>query len=128
MNFILRQWPGILWILFILVLTGVPGNYFPEVKSFWDWISPDKLVHLFMFGTLSILLLYANKTQYFEQKFRYAFWIIFTGVVLGALTEYLQSTLFVRRDGNWFDFIANILGTIFGVFVFILFYRKKSVK
>lgn len=81
-----------------------------------------------MFGTLSILLLYANKAQYFEQKFRYAFWIIFTGVVLGALTEYLQSTLFVRRDGNWFDFIANILGTIFGVFVFILFYRKKTVK
>lgn len=128
MKFILRQWPGILWVLIIFLLTGVPGNYFPEVKSFWQWLTPDKTIHVFMFGVLSVLLLNSNRIQYNQQKFRYTFGVISAGIILGGLTEYLQNTVFVRRDGNLFDFIANVIGTVFGVFIFILINRKKSGK
>lgn len=128
MKFILRQWQGILWVLIIFLLTGVPGNYFPEVKSFWQWLTPDKIIHVFMFGVLSVLLLNSNRIQYNQQKFRYTFGVISAGIILGGLTEYLQNTVFVRRDGNLFDFIANVIGTVFGVFIFILINRKKSGK
>lgn len=128
MKFILRQWPGILWVLIIFLLTGVPGNYFPEVKSFWQWLTPDKTIHVFMFGVLSVLLLNSNRIQYNQQKYRYTLGVISAGIILGGLTEYLQNTVFVRRDGNLFDFFANVIGTVFGVFIFILINRKKSGK
>jgi len=54
--FIKNNWPGILWGVIILIITGIPGNYFPKVTTFWDWLSPDKIVHLFLFSIFVLLL------------------------------------------------------------------------
>ena len=45
--------PVILWVLVILVLTGLPGDYFPQIVSFWDCLSPDRLIHLMGYPIIS---------------------------------------------------------------------------
>jgi VanZ family protein len=129
LNWITRKhWPGILWAVIILLLTGLPGNYFPEFTSFWDWLGPDKLVHFFIFGVFTFLLLWGYREQYHTSKSRYKLvWIvIILGIGYGGITEILQSTLFVGRHGNIYDFIANSIGSVIGILVFMLFARKNK--
>jgi VanZ family protein len=124
--FFRNHWQGTIWALFILVLTGIPGNYFPQVVTFLQWASPDKIVHLFIFGVWSFLLMNGNKRQYFSGKTRSVVGVaIISGIIYGGLTELFQHYVFIRRDGNIFDFLANVVGTLLGVGVFILLNRKK---
>ncbi len=119
--------PAFLWSVFILILTGLPGNYFPRVNSFWDWVGPDKLIHLFIFGVLVFLILFGFKEQYFNSKKRYIFGIVSVVVtsLYGMVTEILQHYVFIGRSGNRFDFYADAIGAFLGWIVFYLIYRKK---
>lgn len=123
-----KFWPGGIWAVLILLLTGLPGDYFPQVISFWDWLSPDKLVHFFIFGLFTFLLLWGYRAQYRASKHRSKFvWlIIILGVLYGGITEILQAKVFVGRDGSVFDFLANTIGSIIGIVIFMLFVRKNK--
>jgi len=119
--------PAIVWALIILVLTGLPGTYFPTVVSFWDWLSPDKVVHVFIFFVQTFLLLVAFRTQYLlgSRRLVYA-WAIFSIISLFALlTEVMQAYVFVGRDGNVFDFIADVVGVLVGYLAYNLYFKKK---
>jgi len=125
--FIRRFWPSLLWALVILILTGVPGKYIPEFVSFWDWIGPDKFVHLFIFGTLSFLVFFDLRVQYHAHKNRWIIVIAVLGITVAyaLLTEILQATVFIGRDGNVYDFLANTVGAVAGWLVFCIRFRKK---
>ena len=110
---------------------GVPGTYFPSVKSFWDWLSPDKAVHLVVFGVQSILLLHAFREQYFQKKKRliYQSSILLISILFALSTEVLQKYLFVGRDGNVWDFIADVVGVFIGFLAYYLLnYKKMKAK
>lgn len=119
--------PAVLWSVFILILTGLPGNYFPKVNSFWDWVGPDKLIHLFIFGVLVFLILFGFRKQYFTSKKRYIFGIVSVVItsLYGMITEILQHYVFIGRSGNRFDFYADAIGAFLGWIMFYLIYRKK---
>ncbi len=121
--------PVVLWVLVILVLTGLPGEYFPQITSFWDWLSPDKLVHLFMFGVLVFLFMIANVKQFNYKNKRYYYIIgsLFFSILLGALTEILQKFVFIGRHANINDFYANTLGCFLGIILFFMV-QKKIIK
>lgn len=123
-----RFWPGSIWAVIILLLIGLPGNYFPQVISFWDWLSPDKLVHFFVFSVFTFLLLWGYRAQYRSSKHRskLVWLIIILGVLYGGLTEILQAKVFIGRDGSVFDFLANTIGSIMGIVLFMLFARKNK--
>ncbi len=128
--FIKYNWPGILWIMIILVLVGVPGNYFPEVISFWKWLNPDKIIHLLIFGILTILLIRGFRKQYsfiFLRSYSKQIALIF-GIFFGLLTEVLQIFVFTGRNGNVYDFIANALGCLLGLLIYNLISRKLHRK
>jgi VanZ family protein len=122
-----KLWPSLLWSIVILLLTGLPGNYFPKVTTFWDWLEPDKAVHLFIFGVLSFLILFGYREQYFNREKRYVFGIVavIVAAVYGLITELLQYYVFTGRDGNRFDFFADTIGAVAGWLVFSYLYRKK---
>jgi VanZ family protein len=122
-----KLWPSLVWALVILVLTGLPGKYIPEVVGFWDWIGPDKFVHVFIFGTLSFLIFYNLRAQYRASNKRFIIVISIIGVTLAyaLLTEILQATVFIGRDGNVYDFLANTVGAFSGWFMFSIVFRKK---
>ena len=124
-----RQWPAIVWALFILIITGIPGNQIPKIPSFLEWLSPDKFVHVVIFGILSYLILYSNRKQYLKRNYRF---IIVASVVLisasyGLITELLQYYVFIGRSGNVFDFIANAIGAFLGGMAYFLQQSKNKV-
>jgi len=125
-----KLWPALVWALLILVLTGLPGAYFPEVKTFWDWLSPDKSVHIFIFAVQTFLLLIPFDEQYLAGRNRFLYRIALLSVVIlfALLTEVLQTYVFIGRYGNVYDFIANIIGVGLGLLAYILFNKKKKTK
>lgn len=126
-GFLKTNWPAASWALMILVLTSLPGDYFPTIVSFWEWLKPDKLVHFFVFGVFTFLILWGKRQQYKlkNRRLKLVILALFTGVFYSALTEWLQHFLPVGRHGNIFDFMANNFGSIFGVVVFHILFRKK---
>lgn len=122
-----KLWPAFLWAFFILIITGMPGRYVPEVLSFWDWLSVDKIVHVGVFALLSFLILNGLLQQYIESKTRYLFVLgaVGSSLAYGLLTEVLQATVFIGRDGNAFDFLADSLGAFGGWVMFVILHRKK---
>jgi len=83
-----------------------------------------------MFGTLTFLLLYGMREQYFKLKYRffYVSGFIILSMAYGLLTEILQAKVFVGRNGNVYDFLADSLGAILGWLTFYLLYRKNKYK
>lgn len=120
--------PAIIWALIVLFLTGFPGSYIPRVSGFWDWLSPDKIVHVLIFGTLCFLIFYGLREQYFKSKKRYvyALAVLFITFLYGMATEILQRYVFIGRDGNLYDFLADAAGGILGFLAFILLFNKKK--
>ncbi|MBK6965186.1 MAG: VanZ family protein [Bacteroidales bacterium] len=119
-------WPGITWWCFILVLTLAPGNYFPKVGSFWNLFSPDKLIHLFIFGVLAFLLLLGTSKQFRAVKNRYTVVLpLAVTVFTGIITELLQAGLPIGREASIYDVIANFTGCFAGYIIFS-FFRNKN--
>ncbi|MBQ8221894.1 MAG: hypothetical protein IJZ87_00900 [Bacteroidales bacterium] len=58
-----KFYPGLISAAFIMLLMGLPGRCFPTVVNFWEWIGPDKIVHLLLFGLFSYLTLWGYRKQ-----------------------------------------------------------------
>ena len=125
--FFRQHWRTLLWALFILVITGMPGSYFPGITTFWEWLQPDKIVHVFVFSVLSFVFLYDARTQYLQSQQRYI--IVIAAVagtaLFGLLTEVLQYYVFVGRSGNVYDVLADCVGALTGWMLFDWAIRKK---
>ncbi len=120
--------PALVWAVMILFLTGLPGTYFPNVETFWEWLSPDKIVHVFIFGVQTFLVLFAFRLQYLSgtNRFIYKSTLVSITIVFALLTEILQVYVFVGRDGNAYDFVANVIGVVVGLLAYNLLYNKKE--
>jgi VanZ family protein len=128
-KFLSSNYPGIVWIVVILVLTCIPGSVIPAIPAFLDLFSPDKLVHLFLFLVLVFLLIPGFRKQ-FVPRLSGRFCILMalnTGIFLGGITELLQSTSLVSgRQCSVYDFIADVAGCFAGWGIFALLQRRKS--
>lgn len=114
-------------MIFILIITGTPGSYIPEVLTFWEWLQPDKIVHVAVFGVLSFVILYNARTQYIQSKRRYLYVMVTVAVstIYGLLTEILQHYVFIGRTGNVYDVLADMVGALAGWLLFYWLIRKK---
>jgi len=126
----LRLLPALVWAIIIMLLTGLPGTYFPTIVTFWDWLSPDKVVHIIIFMVQTFLVLIAFNKQYLLGSTRLvSTWLIlFVITVFALLTEVLQTYVFIGRNGNVYDFIADFAGVLVGLLVFNLYKKKKFAK
>lgn len=117
--FLKRFWPALSWAAVIMLLIGLPGDVFPDIVSFWDWLGPDKIVHLIIFGTLSFLIMLGfRETISKKGKIKYALVSLLIAVFYGILTEILQYYVFIGRSGNVFDALADAFGAILGVVLY----------
>lgn len=125
-------YPGLIIAIFIMVIMGLPGNYFPKVVSFWDWLGPDKVIHLIVFGMLSYSMLWGYRKKILSHDVRYikkSFLLtLLLSVSYGALTELMQKYVFINRFGSIYDFIADAIGCVLGAIVFFLYFKKKVKK
>jgi VanZ family protein len=115
-----------LWAILILVLCGLPGSNLPKL-SFLEWLRPDKIVHLILFGIQSYLLIIVFIRQYRFPGLRAN--AIRLGVLLsisyGALVEVLQTTVFIGRSGDIRDALANSIGAFIGLYFFRKFGKRQ---
>ena len=115
-------WPAFLWAIVILILCGLPGNRLPEL-TFLEWLRPDKIAHLVIFGVQSFLLIkgFQKQTSFsFLNKHSIFISIVIT-IIFGALVEVMQTYWFIKRSGDVRDAIANALGAFTGWW----FYKKN---
>lgn len=119
--------PGILCGIVILILTGLPGSCFPHVKPA---LGLDKVVHVLMYAGFAFLCLWGYRQQYVDNGTTYQKRAIFLAIIIsfayGGLTELMQEFLVPSRTGDWFDFLADGIGTCLGGFFFYLFFRHKK--
>ena len=100
---------SIAWAVFVMIACGVPGNSFHE-PDFLHWLRLDKLVHIFLFGTQAWLMLDDIRPN---QPLTTAA-ILFSVICYGVLTEWLQLEVFIGRDSDMRDALANSLGVMVG--------------
>jgi len=118
--------PAILWALLILILCGIPGQRIPHV-DFLSWLKPDKIVHLFLFGLLSYLLIRGFTRQQAVALFTAhpRLWALLLTIAYGALIELLQQYVLIDRSGEVFDALADALGAFLGMWVFDYLRKKR---
>jgi hypothetical protein len=119
--------PALLWGAAIMILCGIPGNDLPEL-TFLQWLRPDKVVHVIMFGILSILLLrgFSRQNRFERLHLQPKTFAVIYAILYGILTEILQSAVFVNRMGDLRDALADALGACLGIWIFYIFARSNA--
>ena len=116
---------AIIWAIVILVLCNIelpksegPGFFFTGF---------DKLAHLGFFYILTVLLFYGKIRYQHNFSFRSLtiFKIIMVSVILGGGIELLQWKVFTYRSAEWWDFTCDMLGTLMGVFSYVLLHLSN---
>ncbi len=115
------------WAVVILILCGIPGSNFPKL-TFLEWLRPDKIVHLILFGTQAFLLIkgFLRQTKYSSLQLRSKSLGVTIAILYGILVEVLQSTIFIGRTGDYRDAIANAIGAFVGLLIFNRIENKKN--
>ena len=108
----LKRYPfSILVIAAILYLSFFkpPQTSISEIKNI------DKIVHICMYGGLTVILWSEHLRQHRPIIRRH---LIVGGIlcpiIMSGLVEIGQATLTETRGGDWFDFLANITGVVLG--------------
>lgn len=118
-------WPSVLWSIFILFLTLIPGQDLPEVKIF----QVDKLAHCFVFAVLMVLSSYGLK-RFSDIRGIPPNPVLLTTlycIVFGVMIEVLQQLIPERRF-SYGDMLANNVGVGLGYLGFIIIRKKNSNK
>lgn len=116
-----------LWAILILILCGLPGSNFPKL-SFLDWLRPDKIVHLILFGVQSYLFIigFSRQDRFAGLRSNAVRWGVLLSISYGAIVEVLQTTIFIGRSGDIRDAMANAIGAFIGLYFFRK-YGKRQV-
>ena len=122
-----NSFPGILCGIVILILTGLPGSVFPKIKPV---VGIDKVVHILMYATFAFLCIWGYREAFLrgDKTYRKRAFLLAAciSIAYGGLTELIQEFLVPTRTGDWFDFLADALGTIIGLFIFYLFFKNRK--
>lgn len=116
--FIRSLWPATLWSLLTLSITLIPGNALPESDIF----QLDKLVHLFFFGVLMILVCYGfiKENSVFHSQLAAGMYCVAFGMLIETLQQFVPGRTF-----SWVDMAANSLGVGLGYLCFV-FLKSKN--
>jgi glycopeptide antibiotics resistance protein len=116
------NWPAFAWALFVLFLCGLPGDKIPEV-TFLEWLKPDKIVHLVLFGMQCFLFLrgFSRQKKFPVLNKNAVALSLILSISYGCIVEILQTYVFIHRSGDVRDAAANALGALLGVWI----YKRK---
>ena len=116
--------PAFAWACLIAVLCLLPQSafYSPE---FLHKLPLDKTVHFGMFFILSVLTWRGMQPKL--PVFKYPFFILLAVLIAyGGLTELAQGWFTKTRHTEMLDFLADIVGLVFGFLFYLLVLRRIS--
>jgi VanZ family protein len=109
---------AISWSLVIFILLCIPGDEMSKGFLFLPHI--DKLVHFALFAFFAFL--WGEAKPFHNNQKKYSSSLIFiSGTVYGIGLEFLQQLPFISRSFDYYDMIANSIGSSL-----IYFFRTKS--
>ena len=105
-----------------MIIMAIPGNYIPSNTSLWDLFQEDKLVHIALFSAFAFSWIkHLNKKS--KEFYKTVLIVLIFGTVYAILTEVLQRFVFIGRNANISDVIADIIGLLLGT----LFFTKGKI-
>lgn len=112
------QLPAIAWAIFILVLCTSSNGGFQSQMLFG--IPTDKLGHAFIFSTLVFFIMLGLiktwKFSFLIQKIRITSLII--SILYAIAIELIQHYFTTDRIGDYWDVLADIIGSFIGLLMF----------
>lgn len=101
-----KKWPSILWAIFILALSTIPGPSLPQQKLLPHL---DKIVHFIFYLILVILSFNGWKEN------KNGFIIISLVLSYGVGIELIQHFFIEKRFFDIYDLVANTAGVLVGL-------------
>jgi VanZ family protein len=119
-------YPAFLWAALILILCAIPGPQIPRLK-FLDWLRPDKIVHIVLFGTLSVLLIrgFLQQDNFTTLSSHPKLYAVLLSSMYGIVIELLQEYVFIKRTGEILDAIADALGAFIGLWIYNYWIKRR---
>ncbi len=106
---------SILWCIVVFVLSVARFDSMTTPPKFLLFPHSDKLIHFVLYFVMCVLICAENR--------RNAFWNYFAAVIFavfyGGAIELIQENL-TCRTGDWYDFLADAVGALVGVLIYIL--------
>lgn len=120
---ILRYWKSFVWAGIIAYGLLTPGDKLPK-QNILHFAHADKLLHFLIFFGLEWLALYESVSHELSPP-RFRQRVIISGIVIAyaAGTEILQLLFANKREGDIFDFLADIAGILLALLSFNISYR-----
>lgn len=119
--------PALFWGVIVFLIISLPSSALPSTEKL-RIPHFDKIVHFVMYAVFGALILlghgrFKHKTSASKNQ---VIMSISVGILYGIITEFLQFCCFPDRHGNIYDVLANGFGTVFGVFLVVLFYKMSK--
>jgi len=120
---ITRHLPWVIWLLILSILSLTPGENFPEIE--FNLFELDKLIHFIFYFTLVVLMNIGFRLKKSEPFYKSIVWIVVIGIFIGWSIEYLQGNFITNRFFDYSDIIANSLGTVIGMLIYVKYLMNK---
>lgn len=121
--------PLVISLIILYLCCFIPAKEIPEV-SFDFFIPMDKIVHFFMYlglsGATAINYIHGERGNVNVKKMIIAAFLF--PVFYGGFIEILQNYFFPPRTGDWFDFLADLLGSLAALPIAIVYKNYLSKK
>jgi VanZ family protein len=98
----------------IVVLSTIPV---PEIKPLEEVPLIDKWVHFLMYAVLSTAMWWDLRSRHLKIMTSYYLLMLILPTLLGGLMELAQAYLTTCRSGDWWDAIADAIGSVIGTVV-----------
>ena len=109
-----RYWfPLIIYCILIFLQSS-----FPSIESVPELPYTDKLLHFFAYAVLGALFLRAYKTLRVRNRLNLLIMFSILSSSLYGISDELHQYFVPCRSAEWMDILADILGSVFGVFIY----------
>ncbi len=124
---IIKYWKPIL-IAIVICYGSLTSSSNLNKVNFLTFQNIDKLIHFLMYAALSLLFLIAlRKNSRFKRKEQIIITLILV-ISYGLIMEVFQFYFTNDRSAELIDAFANILGSLFGLLIFPIFYKFNLIK
>jgi VanZ family protein len=110
--------PGIAWFFVVLYLVCLPNEEIPKISWLMN-INFDKVVHIGVFGLLTILFCWPFYKSNFAaaDRINYFIKIAIATSVWGLATEFIQRFWIPGRSFDLFDWASDTIGALLAYWV-----------
>jgi len=118
----------VLWMGFIFILSGRPGGSFIIQTTNYNQI----LVHIFLYGVLSLLILIAARSWLEDEIYCLQDWKAYLAIILFSflygITDEIHQSFVSGREASIIDLFYDLLGAATGVLAYLFYQKQKKPK